>query len=177
MVDRFWDEDAGTFFDSSREHEELLVRPREFLDMATPCGGSVATDVLLRLGLLLGEEAFTQRARGALGGIQELIPRMATAFGNWLCALDFALSTPKEVALIGPPDDAATRALRATIFQRYLPNKVVTGWTGDGSEAPQTPLLEGKGMQDGRPTAYVCHNFVCEAPVIEAEALAQQLAV
>lgn len=37
------------------------------------------------------------------------------------------------------------------------------------------PLLEGRGMVDGRPTAYVCQHYVCQLPVTDPEALAKQL--
>jgi len=40
----------------------------------------------------------------------------------------------------------------------------------------EIPLLQGKTMVDGRPTAYVCEHYACQAPVTDAEALAAQLA-
>ena len=57
----------------------------------------------------------------------------------------------------------------------YLPNKVVAGITAE-NELHGIPLLEGKSMLGGRPTAYVCHNFTCDTPTIEATELSRQLA-
>ena len=46
----------------------------------------------------------------------------------------------------------------------------------DGVSYDNLPLLEDKVMQGNRPTAYVCHSYVCQQPVTDAGALAEQLA-
>jgi hypothetical protein len=33
------------------------------------------------------------------------------------------------------------------------------------------PLLEDRDLVDGRPAAYVCRDFTCQAPATEAEGL------
>jgi uncharacterized protein YyaL (SSP411 family) len=44
---------------------------------------------------------------------------------------------------------------------------------GDGNpETPSAiPLLEGRGLVDGAPAAYVCRQFTCQAPVTTPAAL------
>ena len=42
--------------------------------------------------------------------------------------------------------------------------------------AASVPLLEGRPLIAGLPTAYVCEGFVCRAPVTDPEELAAQLA-
>ncbi|HQX55859.1 MAG TPA: thioredoxin domain-containing protein, partial [Pyrinomonadaceae bacterium] len=49
MITEFWDADNGGFFFTSNDHEELVVRNKDFYDNATPSGNSVAADVLLKL--------------------------------------------------------------------------------------------------------------------------------
>ena len=110
------------------------------------------------------------------------------ATGHWLAALDFYVSSPKEIVIVGPREDPATQKLLDTVFGRFLPNKVVVGaeagqpalsppsLSGDsGGEVSGLPLLEGRGMVEGKPTAYVCRNYVCQLPVTDPEALAKQL--
>ena len=46
----------------------------------------------------------------------------------------------------------------------------------NGVSYDDLPLLEDKVMQGNRPTAYVCHSYVCQQPVTDAGALAEQLA-
>jgi hypothetical protein len=98
--------------------------------------------------------------------------------GHWLGALDFYLSQPSEIAIIGPRDDLATGELLDTVFGAFLPNKVVVGAESSPPDAvPDNPLLEGRKMLDGKPTAYVCQNYVCQLPVTEPLKLAQQLEI
>ena len=177
MIDLFWDEGEGVFYDTGRDHEALVVRPRDFFDNATPCGSSVAVDVLLHLSVLAGQSEYGNLGSSVLRSMQQYMAQAPLGMGHWLCALDFYLSTPKEIAIVGPRVDQATRALLDVAHGRYLPNKVVAGHDpglpGNGSKA--SPLLEDKGMIDGRPTAYVCYNYACQQPVTEPEALASQL--
>ena len=177
MISLFWDEPQGCFYDTGRGHEELVVRPRDVFDNAQPCGGSVASDVLLRLSVITGNEGYAAKAIAPLRSLAELMGRAPAGTGRWIAALDFYLSTPKEVAVIGPADDPATSALLQEVNGRYLPNRVVVGAAGEDAAAVSgLPLLEGRGMVDGKPTAYVCENYACQLPVTDARALAAQLA-
>ena len=49
MIDQFWDDEAGGFFFTGKNHEALIVRSKEWLDNATPSGNSLAAMVLLKL--------------------------------------------------------------------------------------------------------------------------------
>ena len=60
------------------------------------------------------------------------------------------------------------------MFGRFVPNRVVAGADGP-SDIPNIPLLRDRPLRDGRPTAYVCEGYVCQAPVTSPEALAAQL--
>ena len=177
MIAQFWDEPQGCFYDTGRSHEELVVRPRDVFDNAQPCGGSVASDLLLRLSVVTGNEDYAAKAVAPLRSLAELMGRAPAGTGRWIAALDFYLSTPKEVAVIGPSDDPATSALLREVNGRYIVNRVVVGASGQDSAATSgLPLLEGRGMVDGKPTAYVCENYACQLPVTDTESLAAQLA-
>jgi uncharacterized protein YyaL (SSP411 family) len=98
------------------------------------------------------------------------------AFGRMLCALDLYLNPGQEIAMVGDPQAVDTQALLATIRRRYLPNSVLALAGPHDEVAPALiPLLAGRGQIDGRATAYVCRNFVCNLPVTEPAALAGQL--
>ena len=176
MIALFWDENAECFYDTGRNHEELVVRPRDVFDNAQPCGGSVASDLLLRLSVVTGNDDYAAKAVAPLRSLAELMGRAPAGTGRWIAALDFYVSTAKEVAVIGPPDDPATSELLRTVNGRYIANRVLVG--ADGAESATSsglPLLEGRGLVDGKPTAYVCENYACQLPVTDAEALAAQL--
>jgi uncharacterized protein len=175
LLGLFSDPDGG-FYQTGADAEPLVVRPRELFDNAVPAGSSVAAEVLLRLGRLLGNERYEQAAMGALAVVQGLFARAPTGFGYALSAADFALSPVREVAIVGEAGSADTGALLAEVRRRYRPNQVVALGPPDGGEAAAAvPLLADRPLVDGRATAYVCEHFACRQPVTDAEALARQL--
>ena len=180
MIELFWDEGIGGFYDTGSDHETLVVRPRDVFDNAQPCGGSVASDVLLRLAVFTGNNDYSAKATVPLRSLHQAMSQSPGGTGHWLSALDFYVSPPKEIAVIGPRDDPTTQALLDTVFHRFLPNKVVMGVepplipADDNSEA-DIPLLAGRGMVGGLPSAYVCQNYACQLPVTDPAGLAEQL--
>ncbi len=82
MITEFWDEDAGGFFFTSNDHEELVVRNKDFYDNATPSGNSVAADVLLRLARLTGEDKYEKFAAATLNLAASQISRYPQGFGR-----------------------------------------------------------------------------------------------
>ena len=175
MVELFWDEASGQFYDTGVDHEELVVRPRDVTDNAIPSGNSMAANVLLRLAIVTGDSDMDRRALAALRSAKDLMERFPTGAGHWLCALDFYLSAPKEIAIIGGRTDPDTKDLAAEVYRSFLPNRVLVG-RGDLEEAfVDSPLIEGRLRLNNRATAYVCHHYVCELPVNDPEALAAQI--
>jgi len=172
MIARF-DDPAGAFFDTSDDHETLPVRPKGLQDNATPSGNAMAATVLLRLGAFTGEQRYRDAAEGGLRMIQPLPATYPTAFAQWLSALDFALGRPKEIAIVGDPAGADTRALLRVVRDAFRPNLVVA--VGSAGDATTVPLLAGRKATDGMATAYVCENFTCQMPVTDPDALAGQL--
>ncbi|MDR7518826.1 MAG: thioredoxin domain-containing protein [Armatimonadota bacterium] len=171
---RHYRDPAGGFFDTSDDHETLVVRPKDLQDNATPSGNAMAATVLLRLAALTGDGRYRDLAEAALRGVQPLLGNYPTAFAQWLCALDFALARPKEIAIIGDPVASETRALLAVVLKPYRPNQVVA--LGRPGEPSPIPLLEGRAPLDGHATAFVCEQFACRQPVTDPEALEAQLA-
>jgi uncharacterized protein len=179
MLDLFWDAQAEGFFDTGRDHESLVVRPRSLFDSAVPCGSSVAADVLLRLAVLTGTTDLERRGVDTIRSVAPLMSRYPSGFGRFLAALEFHLASPVELAVVwpsaGPPADGESRLapLLAEVFRRYLPNRVVAGaveGTGD-----DLPLLTGKRTMAGRTTAYVCEGYACQAPTTDPRELGRQL--
>ena len=176
MLELFWDTNSESFFSTGHDHEELLVRPQEAFDNALPSGASAATLLLLRLGSLLGTPKYAEVAHTSLRSMCSTIMAQPMGYGHWLCGLDFALSTPKEVVVVGNRTEASTVELLNAVYSRFLPNKVVAGMESeDDPIADQLGLLEGRVLVNGLPTAYVCQNYACQMPVTDPRALLEQL--
>jgi uncharacterized protein len=170
MLDHFTNPSGG-FFDTSDEAEQLVTRPQDLQDNATPSGNAMAATVLLKLGAYTGEGRYTEQAERGLRLVQKALAAAPTGFAQWLSALDFALGQPREIAIVGEGEEE--RRLVEEVFREYRPNQVVA-LAGPG-EPSAIPLLEGRVLLDGHAAAYVCRNFVCQLPVSQPEALAAQL--
>ncbi len=167
MITEFWDGDNGGFFFTSNDHEELVVRNKDFYDNATPSGNSVAADVLLRLAKLTGEERYERFAVTVLRLAASQIARHPQGFGRALSALEFHLGETKEIVVIGEKGNA----LEKDILTRYLPDAVIVVSSDARADVENIPLLNDRGMIEDKPTAYVCENFICQRPVTNVEDL------
>ncbi|MEJ7624369.1 MAG: thioredoxin domain-containing protein [Pyrinomonadaceae bacterium] len=171
MITEFWDGENGGFFFTSNDHEQLIVRNKDFSDNATPSGNSVAADVLLRLAKLLGDEKYERFSVAVLRLTALQIRRHPQGFGRALSALEFHLSPAKEVAIIG----AKGNELETAIFARYLPSAVIVSVEEADRDSEIVPLLDGRLRLDGKDTAYVCEDFVCQKPATTVEEMLEGL--
>ena len=174
MIEEFWDKKNGGFFFTGTSHEDLIVRSKDYFDNATPSGNSVAALALLRLAVLVNKEDYRNWAAAILQEVADSSRRYPNGFGYALAAVDFFLSTPKEIAIVGDYREAIGEFIRE-VWRLYLPNKVVAAASA-GEKVDGTPvvLLHQKSPL-GPATGYVCENYTCQAPATTLEQLAQQL--
>jgi uncharacterized protein YyaL (SSP411 family) len=177
MIAEFGDPEGPGFFDTSVAHETPVARPRDLHDGATPSGNAVAADVLLRLGAMTGNEAYSERGGEILRFMARTMREHPLAAGRYLSATDFYLGPVKEVALAGNLDDADLQIMLNAIYDRFEPNLIVGYVDADRADMIDLqPFLQDRPARDGRATAYVCEHFACLAPVHDAETLLRQLA-
>ena len=169
IIEHFSAPDGG-FFDTSDDHERLITRPRELQDNAVPSGNAMAAWVLLRLEGLAQEPRYGELARRSLRQIQPLLEQYPLGFGQWLIALDYALSHPYEIALVGNPRNIETRTLLEVCTDGYRPHQVVA-LGKPGTVSSQVPILQGRSQINGHAAAYVCTDFACRPPVTDPTAL------
>jgi uncharacterized protein YyaL (SSP411 family) len=161
MLELFWDDKAGGLFTNGSDAEALITRSKDLVDGAVPSANSNAAVALLRLGALVGEGYYTQRAEDILALLAPMVAQHPSAFSRLLAAVDLVADGVTEIAVVGDRPD-----LVGVVQSRYLPNAVLA-W----GEPYPSPLFEQRA--DG--LAYVCRNYACQAPVGEADALAAQL--
>jgi hypothetical protein len=170
----FWDDASRTLFDTARDADPLVTRPRDLPDNAVPSGTSLTIDLYLHLAELLDDAILRQRALGILETLAEPMVRHPAAFGHALGAADMAVNGAVAVALAGEPADAGYRALDAVVAGHYVPSLVLAG--GPPGRSAGIALLEGRPEVNGAATAYVCHHYMCDAPQTDPAPLASQLA-
>ena len=177
LLEQFWDPQAGGCFFTGRDHETLIQRMKSGEDSAIPSGNAITTMNFLRLFSYTSEQIYLDRAEQTLRLFHEQMSRNPYGTSSLLCALDFDLSKPKDIILVGSRSDAEMAGLLSQIHGRYVPNKtivVVNGDTVDGSIGVPA-AAKGKTAIHGKPTAYVCHNFTCSQPATDWEALEKLL--
>jgi len=163
-AERFWDEERGGYF---VDDHGLIARRKEFDDHPTPSGNSMMAFVLLRLGRIYGDAEMEHRAVGVFRLARPLLERAPTAVGHLLCALHLHFSPPRETAVVG-----ASEELRRAALDGFQPSTV---FAFAGEPTDTVPLLAGKTLVNGKPAAYVCERFACQAPVTSPQELRADL--
>ena len=180
MLELFGDSEEGKsgLFFTGNDAEKLIVRTKEIYDGAVPSGNSVAALCLLRLGRMTGR-ADLESAGDAL--MEEFSGQMAgspTAYTQMLIALDFALGPGREYVIAGELDDEETESMIRLLAEHFMPRSVTmfrpTG-SGAGDILKLAPMIEGMTAVDGKPTAYLCENFRCSAPVVGTAEMKKRL--
>ncbi|MCA9398364.1 MAG: thioredoxin domain-containing protein, partial [Candidatus Omnitrophica bacterium] len=167
MVKLFWDDKEGGFFFTADDAERLLYREKEIYDGAIPSGNSIAALDLLRMGRLTLNREWEKKAE-----------QLFQAFGGSLSAqsliaLDFAIGPSKEIVLAGEKTDAQTDQMLNSLYERFIPNKVVILRPASDEAARDiislVPFVENQKMLSGKTTAYVCENYNCKFPTNDLE--------
>ncbi|MER5880510.1 thioredoxin domain-containing protein [Streptomyces sp. NPDC060235] len=168
VLAQFTDAESGALYDTAADAEQLIRRPQDPTDNATPSGWSAAAGALLSYAAQTGAEPHRAAAERALGVVKALGPRAPRFIGWGLAVAEALLDGPREVAVVGASGDPATTALRRTALLGTAPGAVVAFGV---PESDELPLLAGRPLVDGRPAAYVCRHFVCDAPTTDPEEL------
>jgi hypothetical protein len=171
------DEAPGGFFGSPRDGA-LVMRVKEDYDGAEPSGNSVMLMNLLRLAEMTGRPAFRDAAERTVAAFARRLAAAPVALPQMLAACEFHLGERRQIVLVGERDAADTRELARTLHRRFVPNRVAL--LVDSPETRRAlaggiPAILGMDQLEGRATAYVCRDFVCQLPVSGAAELAKLL--
>jgi uncharacterized protein len=169
-----WDDAEGGYFLSADDTVDIIARPKTIADHATPSGNGVMAEVLARLFLITGNDAYRARCEALIrlfsgNNAQYLIsiPGLMTSYE--------LLERGIQVVIIGEAADPRTRALHRAAFIAGAPLKVMT-LLAPNEALPEAHPAAGKTLVDGSPAAYVCTGPTCSAPVTDPAALKEQLA-
>ena len=176
MIERFWDEPGGGFFLRGKDELPLIVRSKEISDGAMPSGNSMAVLALLRLGRLTADAQLEGMGRRALEAFAASLARSPFSYPQMFGAVDFALGPTTEIVIAGEPSERDTVRMVRVLQERFLPRAVTIlhapGEAGEAIEA-LAPFVKRQQPIGGKPTAYVCENFVCSLPANDLAAFAQ----
>ncbi|MGN6780045.1 MAG: thioredoxin domain-containing protein [Marmoricola sp.] len=153
----------GGFYDTPDDAEQLVTRPQDPSDNASPSGASAITRALVRYAALTGSGRHRDAAEAALAGVRQLLERAPRFAGWWLTATEEMAAGPVELVVVTQDDaDPLARLARATVGTVTL--------VGAPGSSP-VPLARDRGLVDGRSAAYLCRGMVCERPRTSPEDL------
>ena len=173
MIELF-DDPNGGFFDTSKDGEVLLLRPKDVQDNATPSGNALACEALLKLAAFTDEGKYRDIAEKSLGLVTGMAVRYPTAFGRWLSAADFALGKTKQVAVMFEAGNEDASELMRVVQSAFRPNTIIAASSYPPPDDAPSLLME-RPLKNGKTTVYVCEGFVCRNPVTSAAELKELL--
>jgi hypothetical protein len=170
----FFDEKNGGYFSTSGKDKSVVIRMKDDNDSAEPAASSVAALNLLRLAQFRSDKQFAGRARKTIEAFAPTVGHFASAMPQFLVALDFSLSKPRQIVIAGKIENEQTKALLKEVHRHFLPNKVlILADGGDGQKffAEKNEAIGAMSPLEGKPAAYVCENFTCKPPISDIKAL------
>lgn len=196
VILRHFPDPQGGFFDTHQLADELLIRPKDTQDNATPSGNALAACALLELSGFGDHPEWRDTAQTMLNTHAELLARYPTGYAQWLIAASFAAQPPRELAVVLPfpnsselnnlvesgqlqasasENDLATFAAYAAtrssaLWKKWQPSLTVAiGVENTSAELPA--LLAGRAALSQQITYYLCENFSCNLPVSDLSSL------
>jgi len=160
----------GRWFDTADDAEQLMLRPGDPLDGATPSGASSVAEALLTAAHLVDSaraERYLHIAALTLKAHSVLLARAPRSAGHWLAVAEAAVRGPLQIAVAC----ADSRSPLLADARRLAPGGAIVV----GGEVDSSALLAGRDRVGGADAAYVCRGRVCDLPVTGSEELAAAL--
>ena len=167
-LDHFTDPDQpGRWFDSADDAEQLMVRPADPLDGATPSGASLIAEALALAAHLAPADRYAQAADATLASASPILARLARSGGHWLAVAEATVRGPIQIAVACDPERSELLAAARSL----APGGAVV----IGGPVNSTELLLDRDRVNNSDAAYVCRGRVCDLPVTTADQLATAL--
>jgi uncharacterized protein YyaL (SSP411 family)/aryl-alcohol dehydrogenase-like predicted oxidoreductase len=155
----------GGFFDTSDDHEALLLRHRSGSDGAVPSAQGVAALVLARLAYHLDKPQYREEALQVLTGLGKELRGFAAGYCRHLLVLDYCLAGPMQIVWCLP--QSGRHPLMDALGRHFLPNRAIA-WLHAGENVTQHALLQGKEV-GAEACLHLCQSGACAAPVSQVD--------
>jgi uncharacterized protein YyaL (SSP411 family) len=175
---RFFDPRDGGWFSTTGEDASVLLRVKEDYDGAEPAAASIAVRNLITMGHLLAEPALVEQAGRTLERYGPEIARAVRVMPMMVANVALWHGGGTQIVIVGDPASPARAALESVVARQHLPWAVVVPVDpGIDTRALDAvlPWLAAMRARGDVPVAYVCHDFACQQPVTDPEALGAQL--
>ena len=166
IIKHFYDAENGGFFSTADDAEALIVRPKNHFDSPNPSENAATAELLIALARYAAKPDWEELALTAIQPMLEGVAKHPTGFGSLLCALEFHLSPPREIAIFGTLKEAGE--VLDEIDSYALPYTVIALAESEASAIVSSlPFMQSRGKRNGKATVYVCEAGSCQLPVTE----------
>ena len=172
MLAHFWDENQSGFFFTSDDHEKLIVRTKNFYDLAIPSGNSAAALVLLKLHFYTQIGKYSEHANKIMRAGARAAAENPFGFGQLLICIYLYIKKPLEITII---KKTASSPMGRWLHSTFLPDAITAV-----ALQQDTALLQNYSYFKGRAdviveTAFVCRNFACSLPIETLSSLQNEI--
>jgi hypothetical protein len=171
---------SGVLYDTPDDGPQLIMRPRNPTDGATPSSAGVLAATLVRLAALTGDHEWRTVAERALRAEAAVVARIPATSTTLIQAAEITRRPPLTLVVVGGPQWESTRALLAVAW-RAKPAACPLAFSPSVPVPPEVvrvvPLFAGReSVADGQARAYLCEGGACRMPVEDPAGLAEALA-
>ncbi|MBN2542648.1 thioredoxin domain-containing protein [bacterium] len=188
LLEYFWDDDNGGFYETPEYGEEILFRQKELYDGALPSGNSIAFYNLLRLSRLTGRHEYEDKADKLIRTFSSMISRTPTGFLFLLGTFILTMGQTYEIVITGELESEHTKKVLRFLRGSFLPNAVVVFKNVNTGEKSEEKVAKDKGsiefwapytkdlkLLEDKTTVYICENNKCKFPITNLSELAEVL--
>ncbi|MDV3429242.1 MAG: thioredoxin domain-containing protein, partial [Bacillota bacterium] len=170
LIKYFWDSQNGGLFVYGSDSEQLITRPKEIYDGATPSGNSVSALNFLRLARLTGMYDLEEKSQQLLKSFGKSIESYPKGHSCALTALLFINSPGKEIVIASDNINEETKKMTDIINEEFRPFAVSMLYAAETKDIEKlVPFIADYKSVNGKPAAYICEKFSCQAPVTDAK--------
>ncbi|MCM3783916.1 thioredoxin domain-containing protein [Neobacillus mesonae] len=173
----FWDSEGGGFYFTGDDHEQLLIRNKEFYDGALPSGNSVLSMLITKWAAITQDTDLYHKGQQLLQVIAGEASYYPGGHAMYMLAVSHALKGGTEIIISGKPGDIKMQEMISIVQKSYTSNaSILIAYEGEaGDELKEMiPDVNDKPAISGEGTAYICRNFTCQAPVTTTEELREK---
>ncbi len=174
----FLDTKNGGYYSVHTDMPHSVLRIKEDYDGAEPSPNSLAALNLVRLSTMLAKDSYKQQAEKIFALFGSTIEKNASAVPVMAMAFDLAHRSKQQIVLAGDVSAPEFKTLANHLRRKFLPHAALLHADGGAAQqwlATHNQALSGMKPVSGKPAAYVCQNFTCQAPVTTVEDLEKAL--
>ncbi len=178
MIQHFWDQDEGSFFFTSDDHEQLIVRTKGFYDLAIPSGNSMAASNLIKLYHFTQNNDYLHKAEYIMRQGAKTAAENPFGFGQLLIAMYLYIKKPIEITVLRKSVKKKSNSdMVDWLNKQFIPNGIIAVIESESQiqQLQNYPFFKGRNLvkedQTESEWALICRNFSCSLPISSIEEL------